>query len=145
MANFKVVGKPIRRFDALSKAVGATLFADDFKMPGMLHGKVLRSPYPSARIVRIDPSRARALPGVVCVLTAADIGYAKMVADIPGQTGQRERPRSETPVLAWDRVRYKGEAVALVAAETEEIAERLELIDVEYEPYALASLTPWRR
>ncbi|MFN3763313.1 MAG: hypothetical protein ACK4WK_08965 [Anaerolineae bacterium] len=62
MATFKVIGRPIRRFDALSKAVGATLFADDFKMPGMLQGKVLRSPYPSARIVRIDPSRARALP-----------------------------------------------------------------------------------
>ncbi len=134
-AEFRVVGKPIRRFDALSKAVGATVYADDFKMPGMLHAKVLRSPYPSARIVRIDPSRARALPGVVCVLTAQDINYARMVADIPGQTGQRERRGSETPVLAWDRVRYKGEAVALVAAETEEIAEKaLELIEVEYEP-----------
>ncbi len=134
-AELRVVGKPVRRFDALSKAVGATAYADDFKMPGMLHGKVLRSPYPSARIVRIDPRRARALPGVVCVLTAEDIGRAKMVADIPGQTGQRERRGSETPVLAWDRVRYKGEAVALVAAETEEIAEKaLELIEVEYEP-----------
>ncbi len=131
----RTVGKPVRRFDALSKAIGATVYADDFKMPGMLYGKALRSPYPSARIVRIHTDRARALPGVACVLTAADIGYAKMIADIPGQTGQRERRGSETPVLAWDRVRYKGEAVALVAAESEELAERaLELIHVEYEP-----------
>lgn len=131
------VGRRVRRVDALSKAAGATVYAGDFSMPGMLHGKVLRSIYPSARIIRVDASKARALPGVACVLTAEDVDYAKMVADIPGQTGQQARKGSETPVLAWDRVRYKGEPIALVAAETPDIAERaLELIEVEYEPLA---------
>ncbi len=135
LPELRVVGKPLRRVDALSKATGATVYAGDFSMPGMLHGKVLRSPYPSARIVRVNTEKARALPGVVCVLTASDIGYARMITDIPGQTGQRARKGSETPVLAWDRVRYKGEPVALVAAETLEAAERaLELIEVVYEP-----------
>ncbi len=129
------VGKPLRRVDAMGKAVGATVYAGDFSMPRMLHAKVFRSTQASARIVRLDVSRARALPGVVCVLTAADVPDARLVTDIPGQTGQKQRAGSEVPVLAVDRVRFYGEPIALIAAETLEIAERaLQLIEVVYEP-----------
>jgi len=134
LPELRQVGKPLRRVDALGKAVGATLYAGDFTLPNMLHAKVLRSPYPSARIVRIDASQARALPGVVCVLTAADLPEVKLSTDMPGQTGQKQRARSDAPVLAAQVVRFVGEPVALVAAETLDIAEKaLELIDVEYE------------
>jgi CO/xanthine dehydrogenase Mo-binding subunit len=129
------VGQPVRRVDALGKAVGTTQYAGDFTLPNMLHAKVLRSPHSSARIVRLDAAKARALPGVVCVLTAADLPGAELVTDMPGQTGQQKRAGSDAPVLAGDSVRYVGEPVALVAAETLALAEQaLKLIDVEYEP-----------
>ncbi len=131
----RVVGKPLRRVDALGKTTGALVYAGDFSMPNMLHAKVFRSTQASARIRRLDVSRARALEGVVCVLTADDLPDAKLVTDMPGQTGQKQRKGSDAPVLAADRVRFAGEPIALVAAETLEQAERaLELIEVEYEP-----------
>jgi len=129
------VGKPLRRVDAMGKALGTTVYAGDFSLPRMLHAKVFRSTQASARILRLDVTRARSLAGVVCVLTAADVPDAKLVTDIPGQTGQKLRAGSEVPVLAVDRVRFCGEPIALVAAETLETAERaLRLIEVEYEP-----------
>jgi len=67
------VGKPLRRVDALGKATGATAYAADFEMPRMLHAKVFRSSQPSARILHLDVTKARALEGVACVLTAADL------------------------------------------------------------------------
>ncbi len=135
LPELRLVGKPLRRVDALGKATGATVYAGDFFMPHMLHARVFRSTEPSARIRRLDVSRARALPGVACVLTAEDLPDSRLITDIPGQTGQRVRKGSEAPVLASDRVRYVGEPIALVAAETPEIAERaLELIEIEYEP-----------
>lgn len=135
LPELRLVGKPLRRVDALGKATGATVYAGDFFMPHMLHARVFRSTEPSARIRRLDVSRARALPGVACVLTAEDLPDSRLITDIPGQTGQRIRKGSEAPVLASDRVRYVGEPIALVAAETPEIAERaLELIEIEYEP-----------
>ncbi len=135
LPELRVVGKPLRRVDALGKVVGATVYAGDFSMPNMLHAKVFRSSKPSARIKRLDVSQARALPGVVCVLTADDLPDAKLVTDMPGQTGQKQRKGSDAPVLAADRVRFVGEPIALVAAETPDIAERaLELIEIEYEP-----------
>ena len=130
----KVIGKPLRRVDALGKAVGATVYAGDFSMPGMLHAKVFRSSEPSAAIVRLDVTRARALPGVACVLTSGDLPHARLVTDMPGQTGQAQRKGSDAPVLAIDSVRFLGEPIALVAAETEAIAEQaLRLIEIEYE------------
>lgn len=135
LPELRQVGKPLRRVDAMGKATGATVYAGDFSMPRMLHAKVFRSTHASARIQRLDVSRARALPGVVCVLTAADVPEAKLVTDIPGQTGQKQRAGSEAPVLAVDRVRFYGEPIALIAAETLEIAERaMRLIEIEYEP-----------
>ncbi len=135
LTELRQVGKPLRRVDAMGKAVGATVFAGDFAMPQMLHAKIFRSSQASARILRLDVSRARALPGVVCVLTAADLPYPVLSQDIPGQTGQGQRAGSEVPILAADRVRFYGEPIALVAAETLETAEQaLRLIEVEYEP-----------
>jgi len=74
----RMVGKPLRRVDALSKAVGATVYAGDYSMPNMLHAKVFRSTEPSARIKWLDVGRARALEGVVCVLTASDLLNARL-------------------------------------------------------------------
>ena len=135
LPELRTVGKPLRRVDALGKAVGATVYAGDFSMPHMLHGKVFRSSQPSARIRRLDVRKARALPGVVCVLTASDLPDARLTTDMPGQTGQKRRAGSDAPVLGADRVRFVGEPIALVAAETLAVAERaLELIEIEYEP-----------
>jgi len=129
------VGRPLRRVDALGKAVGATIYAGDFTMPNMLHGKVFRSSEPSACIKHLDVSKARALPGVACVLTADELPDGKLITDMPGQTGQERRKGSDAPVLAARRVRFVGEPVALVAAETLAIAEQaLELIKIKYEP-----------
>jgi CO/xanthine dehydrogenase Mo-binding subunit len=129
------IGKPLRRVDALGKAVGATIYAGDYSMPRMLHARVFRSTEPSARIARLDVSQARSLPGVACVLTADDLPNAILATDMPGQTGQKQRKGSDAPVLAQNRVRFVGEAIVLVAAETPAVAERaLELIEIEYEP-----------
>ncbi len=128
------VGKPLRRVDALGKAVGATVYAADYSMPNMLHAKVFRSPVPSARITKLDVSKARELPGVVCVMTSEDVHGAKLNTDLPGQTGREARAGSDAPVLASDVVRYVGEPLALVCAESLEIAEAaLRLIDLQLE------------
>jgi len=134
LPELKQVGKPLRRVDALGKAVGATVYAADFTMPNMLHAKVLRSTCPSARIAKLDVSKARGLPGVACVLTGEDVEGAKLNTDLPGQTGREARAGSDAPVLALGTVRYVGEPIALVAAESAELAERaLTLIEIEYE------------
>ena len=128
------VGQPLPRTDAPAKAFGATLYAGDLTMPDMLHARILRADRASARIERVDPSRARALPGVRCVLTAADLPDRLVHTDIPGQTGQRKFNTAQ-PILVRDRVRFYGEAVALVAADTPAIAERaMALIEVVYAP-----------
>jgi len=130
----KQVGKPLRRVDALGKAVGATVYAADFTMPRMLHAKVFRSDRPHARIVQLGVSKARALTGVACVLTGEDVRGAKLTTDMPGQTGRAARAGSDAPVLALEAVRYVGEPIALVAAETVALAEEaLGRIEIEYE------------
>ncbi|TEU14096.1 MAG: 2Fe-2S iron-sulfur cluster binding domain-containing protein, partial [Anaerolineales bacterium] len=127
------VGHPLPRPDARAKATGEAVFAADLypstgsghRFEGMLYGKVLRSRYPHARVLQVDASKAKALPGVVAVLTAADVPGARNHGLL----------RNDWPVLAYDKVRYVGDAVAVVAAETEEIAEAaLKLIEVGYEP-----------
>jgi CO/xanthine dehydrogenase Mo-binding subunit len=128
------IGKPLRRIDALSKTVGATVYSGDYYMPNMLYGKVFRSKIPYGRITRLDTQRAASLPGVVCVLTAKDLPTSVLVTDMPGQTGQKRRSGTDAQVLAAEYVRFIGEPVALVAAETDALAEEaLKLIDVEYE------------
>jgi 4-hydroxybenzoyl-CoA reductase subunit alpha len=125
MTDFSIIGKPIAMVDAAGKTTGAGKYADDFKLPGMLVGKILHSPYPHARIKNIDTSRAKALEGVVAVVTGEDA---------PNPYGILPVGHDET-ALAVGKVRYVGDHVACVAAVDEETAERaLELIDVDYEP-----------
>jgi 4-hydroxybenzoyl-CoA reductase subunit alpha len=125
MTDFSTIGKPIAMVDAAGKTTGAGKYADDFKLPGMLVGKILHSPYPHARIKSIDTSRAKALEGVVAVVTGEDA---------PNPYGILPVGHDET-ALAVGKVRYVGDHVACVAAVDEETAERaLELIDVDYEP-----------
>ncbi|HXG16009.1 MAG TPA: xanthine dehydrogenase family protein molybdopterin-binding subunit [Calidithermus sp.] len=131
----RVVGRPVVRHDARDKVSAATAYAADWAMPGMLHAVAVRSPYPSARIVKLDPSRALARPGVVAVLTAKDVPRNTIATDVPGQTTAVGPLRATLHVLAEDRVRYQGEPVALVAAETLEGArEAAEAVEVVYEP-----------
>ena len=133
----RVVGQSVTRHDAVDKVQARTLYAADWEMPAMLHGVVLRSPYPSARIRRIDPSPARALPGVAAVLLAPDVPHNTLWTDVPGQTSEVGALRARIHVLADGLVRYQGEPVALVAAETRDLAQQAaELIVVEYEPCA---------
>jgi CO/xanthine dehydrogenase Mo-binding subunit len=135
LPELRQVGKPLRRVDALGKAVGATVYGADYSMPNMLHAKVFRSSRPAARIRRLDVSKARALPGVVCVLTGEEVRGSKLTTDMPGQTGKAARAGSDAPVLAAEVVRFVGEPIALVAAETLAIAEQaLALIEIAYEP-----------
>jgi CO/xanthine dehydrogenase Mo-binding subunit len=132
--NLRQVGRPLARSDAPGKAEGRTRYAGDHTMPDMLHVKVQRSPEASARLRRIDAAKARALPGVACVLTAVDLPDRMASTDIPGQTGKK-RMATDQQILVKERVRYHGEPLALIAAETLAIAERAaELIEVDLEP-----------
>jgi len=129
--NASTLGTPVPQVTARSKVLGRAQYAGDVKVAGMLHAKVLRSPYPHARIVRIDTSAALALPGVKAVLTGADAPRAMW--------GVHHKERR---ILADGVVRFAGEEVAAVAAVTEEIArDALDLIQVEYEELP-AILTP---
>ena len=119
----RIVGQPIGRLDGVDKVSGSARYSADVTLPGLVWGKALRSPLPHARIVRIDTSNARALPGVLAVLTARDLPDVLV--------GRR---MFDMPMLARDRVRFIGEKVAVVAAVDPDIAEEaLALIDVEYE------------
>jgi len=120
----RVVGRSLPRPDAVAKATGRAVYTDDLRFPGMLHAAVKRSERPHARILAIDTSRAASLPGVHAVLTHDDI---------PGETLHGLVVR-DWPVLCADKVRYVGDAVAIVAADTPETARRaVELIAVEYQ------------
>ena len=120
-----VVGKRIPMLDAAAKVKGSAQFTDDLILPGMLHGKILRSPLPHARILHVDTSRAERLPGVKGVMTGQDI---------PDRTyGIVPRAKDEY-ALAKDKVRYIGDEVAAVCAIDPEISEEaLDLIKVDYE------------
>ena len=116
------IGQSPVRLDAREKVTGRTLYAVDLKMAGMLYAKVLRSPHPHARILHIDATKARSLPGVVAVVTGKDF---------PGSLGATVQDQS---FLAGDKVRFVGDAVAAVAAVNLDTAEEaLSLIHVEYE------------
>lgn len=128
MKIYSVVGKALPRVDALAKATGAAQFTTDMKLPGMLYGKILRSPHPHARILHTDTSKAEKLPGVKAVVTGKDIGAIRHAyVDSP------TLPADEY-ILATDKVRYIGEEVAAVAAVDEDTAqEAIDSIRVDYE------------
>ncbi len=127
---FNVVGKPLPKVDAPKLAQGKPAFVADFERPGMLYAKILHSPYAHARITDIDTSEAEALPGVHAVLTYKNV--PRVVYSTAGQSYPIPGPLD---YVSFDnKVRYVGDRVAAVAAETPEIAEQaLELIKVEYE------------
>jgi putative selenate reductase molybdopterin-binding subunit len=126
----RVVGKPEPKVDAVKLVQGKPAFTADVEMRGMLIGKLLRSPYAHARVRGIDASRARALPGVHAVLTYEDV--PRVARSTAGQSHPIPGPLDS---FSFDtKVRYVGDRVAAVAAETEEIAEEaLRLIEVDYE------------
>src|SRR5215212_8653585 len=118
-----LIGASIPRIEGPGKVSGQTRYAADFAPAGLLYGRMLRSPHAHARIVRIDASRAWEVPGVKAVLTGKDVEGHRV-----GKTVR------DMPVLCWDRVRFIGDRVAAVAAETPEAAEAgLDAIEVEYE------------
>jgi len=123
MASLVNIGQPAGHIEGPAKVTGRALYTADIMLPGMLWGKCLRSPFPHARILSIDVVQARQLPGVHAVLTGADLPEVRI-----------GRFLLDIPVLARERVRFIGEKVVAVAAESPDIAEEaLALIDVQYE------------
>jgi CO/xanthine dehydrogenase Mo-binding subunit len=121
----RLVGKRFKRADSPERLTGQVRYTGDLVLPGLLHGRLVRSPHASARIVSIDKSQAEATPGVVAVLTAEDLP----VNDIRGAV------ESRTIVMAFERTTYVGQPVAVVLAESEAAAEDgAQGVEVEYEP-----------
>src|SRR6266581_3172153 len=133
------LGQPVSRFEDPNAMRGGGRYVDDMVLPRMAFGHVLRSPHAHARIRRIDVSRAKAAPGVLAVLTGADWQEAGW-GDLPVPDGMRRRGggpmyRPRFPALVTDRVRWVGDYVAFVVAETKhQAADAAELIEVDYEP-----------
>jgi 4-hydroxybenzoyl-CoA reductase subunit alpha len=118
-------GPQVTRSDAPDKVTGRAKYTADLRLPGMLHGKILGSPIAHGILKRVDASRARALPGVLAVITGADV---------PDTWYGVSPARYDEQILAKDRVRYVGDEIAAVAAVDEQTAERaLKLIEVELE------------
>src|SRR4030095_4519688 len=120
----KIIGKPLRKIDAVSKCIGQTVFADDIFLPQMLYAKILRSTRPYARLRRIDTSAVEALDGVKAILLGRELPITFGILPVS----------QDEHTLAIEIVRYVGEPVVAVAAVDEETAEEaIRLIHVEYE------------
>jgi carbon-monoxide dehydrogenase large subunit len=137
----KTFGKPTRRLEDRKLLSGTARFVADIRRPGMLHAVFVRSPHAHARIVSIDSSAALALPGVVAVLTAADIGGMtttnKLVVALPDKTYKQQRDRF---ILAPEETTYVGEAIAMVVATDAYVAEDgAGLVEIEYDVLPAAS------
>jgi len=126
---FHVINTPVHNVDGIAKVTGRAEYTFDLVLPHMLYGKILRSPYPHAKILNIDTSRAENLPGVRGVVTGKDtLGVKQGI-------WRRYKELCDEEILAREKVRYIGEPVAAVAAVDEDTAEEaLDLIEVEYEP-----------
>jgi CO/xanthine dehydrogenase Mo-binding subunit len=123
MNEFALVGRSLPRLEAPAKATGNVQYIADLMVRGMLYAKALRSPLPHARVVGVDISRAKRIPGVKAIITGQDVPRIKSGVCMPDEY-----------LLAWDKVRYIGDEVAAVAAESEEAAEEaLGFISVQYE------------
>ena len=124
----KAVGRSVPKYDGLDHVTARTQFVDDVRLPGMLWAKALRSPVASARILRLDTGRAESMPGVHAVITHEDVPR-----NIVGHQEVWGIPPDE-PLLAEDEVRFPGQLIAVVAAESEEAAQAgVDAIDLEYE------------
>jgi CO/xanthine dehydrogenase Mo-binding subunit len=132
--DLKIVHQPLARNDQGEKIAATTKFAGDIVYPGTLHARLVRSPVASATIVSRDATRALEMEGVVTVLFGEDVPHNLIWVDVPGQQVAVNAIKAIMQVLAIDRVRFQGEPVALVIAETEEtLAEACEQVEVEYE------------
>ncbi|WP_309493168.1 xanthine dehydrogenase family protein molybdopterin-binding subunit [Candidatus Hecatella orcuttiae] len=127
MSEFSCVGRSLPKVDVLKKALGETVYTGDIKLPGMLYGRVLKSPHPHAKILRVDTAGAEKLKGVKAVVTHRDAPRILWGTHVP--------PYCVYDQYVFDsRVRFVGEPVAAVAAVDEDVAEEaLELINVDYE------------
>jgi aerobic carbon-monoxide dehydrogenase large subunit len=132
------IGQGVSRFEDPRLIRGGGRYTDDIKLPGMVHAVVLRSPYAHAKIKSIDSTAAKAAPGVLAVLTAADVsaaGYGDL--PVPGNLKRRDGSpmyKARYPILAEDRVRWVGDYIAFVVAETlAQAQDASELIQVDYE------------
>ena len=136
--DFSVVGKRLPRPDAVEKATGAARFGGDIKLPGMLIGKVLRSPYPHAKILKIDTSKAEKLSGVESVVTQNDVepqrAFLSSFQNLPISPVGGGISELADETIFVDKAHFVGDPIAAVAAVSESVAEEaLELIKVEYE------------
>ena len=132
--DYKVVGTRPIRHDGTDKVTGRARYSADINLPGLLHGRILRSPHAHARIKSIDPTRALALPGVKAVVTSAEFPQPSGKVVELGEGAMTNPKFLSNNCLAADKALYKGHAVAAVAATSPHIAEQaLSLIDVEYE------------
>ena len=139
-SKYSVVGTRPARHDGFDKVTGAARFGADLNLPGMLHGKILRSPHAHARIRSINTAPAEALPGVMAVATAADFPIVQERPAIDYENAQQNPRIIAENILAYRKALYRGHAVAAVAAVNPHIAEEaLALIEVDYEilPVAL--------
>lgn len=128
-----IIGRRVPLVDAMKKTTGEGFYTDDIKLPGMLVGKILRSPYPHARIVKIDTAKAEALPGVHVVLTGDEPGAQNRFGVLPISRDEISLPKPGAAGRAGKAL-YIGDCVAAVAADGEEIAlEALRLIEIEWE------------
>ena len=132
--DYRIIGKRVARHDAWGKVFADTKYANDYTLPGMLYAKVYRSEYAAAKVLSIDTREAEKLSGVEAVMTAKDVPHNETVTRF-GQTHKVGGFEGLYRVLAEKKIRFRGEAVALVAATSLAIAEKaLGLIEVEYEP-----------
>jgi len=134
MKDYNCVGKPEGRLDGIPKVLGRAVFTTDVSLPGMLYGKILRSPHPHAKVISIDTAEALKYPGVKAVATSRNTSQVPFTtAGAMVFTGPQGRPTLDQHIFE-DEVRYVGDEVAAIAAETEEAAEEaLKLIKVQYE------------
>src|SRR5438132_10931922 len=139
----QAIGQPVRREEDLRLLRGKGRYVDDVREPNEARGYVLRSPHAHARIVALDARRARAAPGVLAMLTGDDLRRRGLGTLMPGVRRRRRNGAPALvcpqPLLAGDRVRYVGDPVAFIAAETlNQAKDAAELIDIEYEPMVAA-------
>ena len=140
LEELRVVHQPLARHDQAEKIAGTTRYAGDLAFAGMLHARLVRSQVPSALLTRRDVTAAAAVPGVVAVLLGEDVPNNEVRVDVPGQTVAVGALKASMQVLATDRVRFHGEPIALVIAETEEaLAVACELVEVEYDDLPVVS------
>jgi CO/xanthine dehydrogenase Mo-binding subunit len=136
----RVVHQPLARHDAAEKIAGSTRFAGDLAYAGMLHARLVRSVVPSARLTRRDATAARQVPGVVAVLLGEDVPNNEISVDVPGQTIAVGALKARMQILATERVRFHGEPIALVIAETEDaLAQACESVEVEFDELPVIS------